>query len=206
MKTHIVKILAALIFLLPGAFCNYCSADTSGEKPARTKANENDLKAAFLYNFILFTDWPDDKSSEPNVITLGVLGNHPFGSSFDPIKNKTVKDKKLVIKNFGKFEDICSNTDRKETNSCANLEELKKCHLLFICNSETPNLKKIVSAVSDSGVLTVGECDEFLDAGGIINFIISEDKLTFEINEAAAKIAKIQINSRVLRLAKRIKK
>jgi hypothetical protein len=202
MKIRYLYYLAFIVFALAvaGALKTPLFAET-GDVPY----NEYQLKAAYLFNFIKFTDWPENKPAEPNTIIIGILGQDKFGDSFDSIQNKLVGNKMLVIKRFGKFTDLCKDADGSVQNPCANLEDLKKCHVLFMCKSETPQLKQILGAVSAGSVLTAGECDEFLDAGGMINFIISDNKVAFEINTAAAKQAKIQINSRVLRLAKRIK-
>jgi hypothetical protein len=194
----ITVVLVVLAGLQGGAVCAQKNSASVGYR-------EYDVKAAFLFNFIKFTDWPKNKPAEPNKIIIGVLGQDQFGDSFNSVQNKLVRNKKLVIKRYGKFTDLCKNLKDNTANPCANLEDLKKCHLLFICKSETPHLKQILEAVSAGSVLTAGECDKFLDAGGMINFILSENKVAFEINTAAAKDAKIQINSRVLRLAKRIK-
>jgi hypothetical protein len=205
MKTYIVNILAAVIIVMMPDFCNLGRAADKTGKSAAIQVSENEIKAVFLYNFLKFTEWPEDKPSEPNMITIGIIGKDEFGNLFDAVSNKPINNKTLAIKRFGKFGDLCRKTNGNVQNPCANLEDLKKCHLLFVCKSETPQLKQILGVVSNSGVLTAGECEEFLDAGGMINFIQSEDKVVFEINTTAAKQAKIQINSRVLRLAKRVK-
>ena len=66
------------------------------------------------------------------------------------------------------------------------------------------NLKEIINSVKDHSVLTVGEMEGFLEAGGIINWFVEEKKIRFEINTAAAERAKLEIRSNLLRLAKRI--
>jgi hypothetical protein len=180
------------------------AAGASNDRAGDIQYNEHQLKAAYLYNFIKCIDWPEDKPAEPNKITIGILGEDKFGDSFDAVSNKPVNDKTLIIKRFGNFDDLCKNADGKTKNPCADEDMLKKCHLLFVCKSEKPNFEQIINAVSGIGVLTVGECDGFIEAGGIINFIPSDNKLTFEVNVTAAKQARIKINSRVLRLAKRV--
>jgi hypothetical protein len=166
--------------------------------------SEYQVKAAFLYNFIKFTDWPVNKAAEPNKITIGILGENPFGDSFNAVRNKPIGNKVLVITQLGKFSDLCKDTSDKDKNPCEGLVAMRKCHVLFVCKSERPNLEQIITAVSDNSVLTVGECEGFLEAGGTINFIQKADKLVFEINASAAKTAKIRISSSVLRLATRV--
>jgi hypothetical protein len=169
-----------------------------------TQNREHLIKAAFIYNFAQFTDWPKDKFSEPNTITIGLLGDHPFGSAFDPVKNKTVKEKRLNIKNFGKFRTSFTSDNAGNLELANYIEQLRKCHVLFICDSERENFKKILDAVKGYGVLTVGETDDFLDANGTITFVQGTDKPIFEINLKVAEREGLKISSKVLRLARKV--
>ena len=81
---------------------------------------------------------------------------------------------------------------------------MKKCHLLFICSSENDDLPDILNIVKNNNVLTVGETGDFLKTGGIINFLLEENKVRFEINLIAARDAKLTIRSQLLRLAQRV--
>ncbi len=167
-------------------------------------AREHQIKAAFLYNFVMFTDWPEGKISEPNTFTIGLLGEHPFDTAFDPVKNKTIKDKKLVIKDFGKFRKSFPKDSDSNLEQANYIEQLRKCHVLFICDSERENFKVILEAVKGYGVLTVGETTDFLDIDGIITFIPGMDKPVFEVNQKIAEREGLKISSKVLRLAKRV--
>ncbi len=156
-------------------------------------SREHQIKAAFIYNFIKFIDWPEEKLAKSDgVITIGIVGNDPFDGAFEPIIKKKIKNKKLVIKRFSD-----SDQDKKA---------LKECHLLYICPMERENLNKITEAVKDSCVLTVGETADFSEAGGIITFVMEDKKVRFEINHAAAKKAGLEVRSQLLRLAKRVVK
>jgi len=158
---------------------------------------EYQVKAAFLYNFVKFVDWPKEKVADGNEpIIIGVIGKDPFGKAFDPIKKKQVKGKKVVIKRFQDLE------ESKQSDEQTAL--IRKCHLLFICSSEKKKLREIINLVKDDSVLTVGEVKGFLESGGIINFLMEDKKVCFEINNAAAKQTKLKIRSKLLRLAKRI--
>jgi len=187
-------VFAGIVLTVAGA-----SKDRAGNVPY----NEYQIKAAFLYNFIKFTDWPANKVAEPNTIILGLLGEHKFKDMFDVVKNKPVKNQKFIVRSFGKFSQYIRNGENglKLTQEA---EQLKKCHILFVCDSEWAHTREIIEAVKGYNVLTVGETGEFLELGGIITFIPGTEKPVFEINNIAAKLAKIQINSRVLRLAKRV--
>lgn len=159
---------------------------------------EYQIKAAFLYNFIKFVDWPGEKPDSNEPIIIGVIGKNPFDGAFEPIKDKPVKDRKVVIKFFEGLSQIDKSKKNLQTKA------IKECNLLFICSSEKENLKETLDLLKGYSVLTVADMPGFLEAGGIVNFIIEENKIGFEINTAAAKQANLEIRSNLLRLAKRV--
>jgi hypothetical protein len=159
---------------------------------------EYKIKAAFLYNFIQFVDWPKEKTPEQDdPIILGIIGEDPFGDSFEPIENKPIKGRKSLISRFEGIEKLKKSSDKGKSK----IDSLKKCHLLFICSSEKDHLKEIINLVNGNGVLTVGETPNMLKSGGIINFLVEENKVRFEINLTTAKQEKLKIRSQLLRLA-----
>jgi len=160
-------------------------------------SQEYKIKAAFLYNFINFVDWPKEKVVDNNdLITVGIIGTDPFGKAFEPLNNKQAKGKKVLIKRFKGFEESIKSSNQ--------IEAIRKCHLLFVCRSEKQQLKKIINIVKDHSVLTVGDMNDFLESDGIINFVIEDQKVSFEINNNTAKQAKLNIRSKLLRLAKKV--
>jgi len=163
---------------------------------------EHELKAAVIYNFIRFAEWPESKLADGNEIVMGLLTAYPFANAFDPVKDRPIKDRKLVIKELGTFTLLDKLLDPNEPSK--GVKALSQCHLLFICDSEKKHIGEILKAVEDCNVLTVGESENFLEAGGIINFIPQAEKPDFEVNLIAAKRAGLQISSRVLRLAKKV--
>lgn len=170
-------------------------------------SREYKIKAAFLYNFIKFVDWPKEKIAGRNKpIIIGIVGKDPFGDAFEPVQSKSIKGRKVVIKRFTTFKRLNKSSEQNTDKTYRKIEMLKKCHLIFICPSEEKNIKEIINLVKDHSVLTVGQTDDFLKAGGIINFIVEDEKVRFEINTAAAKQAKLDIRSKLLRLAKKVHK
>lgn len=167
---------------------------------AQTESTSNQeyrIKAAFLYNFINFVDWPKEKVTDSNeLITIGIIGRDPFGKVFEPLKNKQAKDKKVLIRRFKGLEESIKSSDQ--------IEAIRKCHLLFVCRSEKQQLRKIINIVKGHNVLTVGDMNDLLESGGIVNFVIEDQKVCFEINNNAAKQAKLNIRSKLLRLAKKV--
>lgn len=160
-------------------------------------SKEYQIKAAFLYNFVNFVDWPKGKVADSNEpITIGIIGKDPFGKAFEPLKDKQAKSKKVLIKRFISLKESKLSSDQ--------IEAIRKCHLLFVCNSEKEQLKEIINLVQGHSVLIIGDMDGFLESGGIVNFVIDDQKVRFEINNNTAKQAKLNIRSKLLRLAKRV--
>ena len=148
-------------------------------------AAEYQLKAAFLYNFARFVEWPPEALAvSSTTMTICVLGTDPFGGILDTVlKGKTVKGRTMEIKRG------------REIGSP------KFCHILFISSSEKRHLAKIQKMLNGSSVLVVGEMDRFVQRGGIINFIRVKNKIRFEINPDAAEHVGLKISSKLLRLA-----
>jgi hypothetical protein len=194
-----IKILCVLI-LVP-TVVNMVHAEQAAPETNR----EYQIKAAFLYNFVKFTYWPGEQavdSNEPNAVdsnepmTIGIIGEDPFGDAFEPIKDKRIKGRKILLKRFKGLEESKPSKEQ--------LEAVRKCHLLFVCLSQKEQLKEIMDSVKSCPVLTVGDMDDFLESGGMINFIVEENKIRFEINLTAVRRAGLRISSRLLRLAKRV--
>jgi hypothetical protein len=149
-------------------------------------ASEYDVKAAFLYNFTKFVDWPPTAFPDPNNLRICVLGDDPFGKSLRSVAGEQVGSHKLTVT---QTESISRPTG---------------CQVLFISRSEREKLPQILAALKESPVLTVGDTNGFADHGVIINFVLEGSKVRFEINTDSADRAGIKISSKLLQLAKRI--
>ena len=149
--------------------------------------SEYAVKAAFLYNFAKFIEWPAETFSSPNApFTLGVFGENPFGDDLErTVKNRAVNGRPFAV---------------KQINS---LSELKNCQILFISSSERRRFNEILKALDNASVLTVSDTERFIQAGGMINFFMENNKVRFEINDQAAKRAGLRISSKLLNLARR---
>ena len=198
MRVRVYNLIALVLVL-------FAAVIAIGASDNAATSQEYQVKAAFLYNFIQFVDWPEEKlADKDDSIIICIIGNDPFGTAFEPIIHKQVKGKSVVIKRLESFEKLKNSAGNDKPESGHGFEALKKCHLLFICSSEQKNLKEIIDVVKDQPILTVSEMNGFLEAGGIINWFVEEKKIRFEINLAAAKQAGLEIRSNLLRLAKRI--
>jgi hypothetical protein len=153
--------------------------------------SEPELKAAFVYNFIKFTEWPAEEmrnKGEPFVI--GVLGKDPFGTALDKvIEGESFHQKPIVVRRFSRMDESVGNSQ-----------------VLFISASEESNLPAILKLIEGQAILTVSEIENFAHRGGVIKLAKESNKLGFEINVDAAKQAGLAMNAQLLRLAKIVKR
>jgi hypothetical protein len=159
---------------------------TFGARVNAQASNEYQVKAAFLYNFAKFVDWPAEAfGGSGSPLVIGVVGDDPFGGALDQaINGKTIGGRPLVVRRL-KWG-----------------QELRSCHVLFISSSERQRLPQIIQSLRGASVLTVGDMGEFTQQGGIINFILEASKVRFEINSRGAEQARLKISSKLLILSK----
>jgi hypothetical protein len=151
--------------------------------------DEYRVKAAFLYNFAKFVEWPalTDKTGK-NPLRICVLGQDPFGSVLgDTVNGKTVLGRPFLVTNV------------------PNVSQAATCQILFISASEQKRIRSIIVQLRTPGVLTVGETEGFANQGGIVNFKLESGRVRLEINVEAAEQAKLRISSKVLSLAQIVK-
>lgn len=176
-RVRLIKILSLLLA------CPFIAALISAASPSPT---EYQIKAAFLYNFAKFVEWPADAFASPDSpVIFGVIGDDPFGKDLEQvIGQKTVNFRPVVIKRF-------------DTPTPS-----EPVHVLFIARSERRRIGQILTALANAPTLTVGdEIDRFTDAGGMINFVVESRKVRFEINNKAAEATRLKISSKLLRLS-----
>jgi hypothetical protein len=150
---------------------------------------ESHLKALFLVKFARYVDWPANAYSGTNSpITIGVMGRDEFGDDLpQAISGQTVKGRGFVIKHL-----------------TAN-DELSGCQILFISDSESSHIDKILARTGSLPILTVGEDKAFAQNNGIIDFLHKGDNIRLEINLTTANQAGLKISSRLLSVADVVK-
>ncbi len=154
--------------------------------PAQTTVpKEYQVKAAFLFNFAQFVEWPPEVFPEKETaLVIGVLGDDPFkGFLAEMVRGEKAGNRPLRIEYYRR------------------VEELKQCHILFISNSESNRLEQILARLKNRSILTVGEADGFAANGGMIRFVAAGTKIRFRINNEAARAVRLTISSKLLRLA-----
>jgi hypothetical protein len=171
----------ALILALPPVVGTAFAADT--------QPTEYQLKAAYIYHFAQFVDWPATAFSEANSpLIIGVFGKDPFGNNLQQsVEGKVLNNHPLTVREFHSLEEL--------TN---------RCHILFICQSEKGRVADIISAVSKTSTLTVSEIPNFTESGGMINFVLESDKIRFQINEINVDNAGLKMSFKLLSLASKL--
>jgi hypothetical protein len=151
--------------------------------------DEYELKAAFLYNFAKFVEWPGQSfRSDKDPLRICVLGQDPFGNSLrDTVSGKSIAGRSFAVTDIG------------------DAAEAPGCQILFISSSERKRFKAILAGHRMAGVLTVGESEGFCALGGVVNFKLEGGRVSFEINVDAAAQANVRVSARVLSLARIVK-
>ena len=157
----------------------------SAPPPAPT---EYQVKAAFLYNFAKFVNWPPDAFKDSgDTFVIGILGTDPFGDAIEAgLKGKTIQGKSLTYKRL------------------SGPEEAAGCHVVFVSESERKGLHEILSTLQKQPILTVSDMKGFAEKGGMIGFVLEQKKVGFHINQAVAEKSGLKISSQLLKLAKNI--
>jgi hypothetical protein len=158
------------------------------DRAQESQATEYQLKAAFLFNFAMFVEWPQRAFAErASPFVIGVLGENPFHDDLrKTLQNKKIDDHPLAV---------------REVRLVA--EAMTNCHLLFISASEKNRLPEILQSLKSTSVLTVSEMERFTEEGGMIKFVLQGTKVRFQINKETASAAGLKISSKLMNLAVR---
>jgi len=154
------------------------------------KPTEYQVKATYLYNFGRFVKWPGTvHTGKGATFSVCVLGQDPFGSILDStLAGEALDGKPVVLRRISKPQ------------------EGVDCRILFISSAEEKHLKEILTALDESGVLTVSDMPDFTRRGGMIQFVLDGDRVRFEINLTSAESAKLVLSSELLKVAASVKR
>lgn len=200
MRNKFNILLAVLLFSLLFLSAGQAMAATASPQ-------EQKIKAAFMFNFLKFIEWPESEvSGKDDVITIGLVCDKNMFVVLESMIGKKVKGKKIVVERFESYRRFAvkDGSDRRQAYADRYSNKLDRCKMLYICASEGDYFEDILSIVGDRSMVTVGDADGFAAKGGTIGFIKRDKKLCFEINVKSAKKARVRISSKLLSLAKRI--
>jgi len=177
-----------------GQFCVLALAvllSAVGVVPSWAQASpsvEYQVKAAFLFHFAQFVEWPAGAFKDGNsALTYCTVGGDPFrGALDDSLRAKVVGERGIRVEHLKQ------------------LDAVHDCQILFIGAAQSKNAASILASVKGDAVLTVGETPHFAEDGGMIGFCLEGNKIRFEINAGAVSAAKLKMSARLLTLAKTV--
>ncbi|HEX5483474.1 MAG TPA: YfiR family protein [Terriglobia bacterium] len=153
----------------------------------RRRPTEYEVEAAYLYNFGKFVRWPPSTPRSGKLFPICVLGQDPFGPILDAtVADEAVNGKEVVAKRI------------------SSLEAAAGCRILFIGSSERKQMEQILNQADKMEVLTVSDAPRFLQEGGMIEFVLIQDHVRFEVNLTAARRAGLDLSSELLKVATRV--
>jgi hypothetical protein len=154
------------------------------------KPSEYKVEAAYLYNFGRFVEWPaKSATAQTDSFTICVLGEDPFGPALDPtLAGEMIGNQKVAARRI------------------SSPHESGDCQILFISSSEAKRLNKIIEALDKSAILTVSDIPRFSQRRGMIEFVLEENRIRFEVNLIATQRAGLTLSSELLKVATVVRK
>lgn len=183
-RTHIAAI-ALIVMLLPVLAVRHARGEDA--------SIEYEVKAAFLYNFAKFVEWPSTAFATADApLVFCIQGRDPFGGRLERVVN-----------------DRTANARRIEVRKQLAGAPVDGCHLVFVPESEERSVARLLQPVElaqEAPVLTVGESGRFAEAGGMIRLLVEEGRVRFDINAGVAERAGLRLSSQLLKLARHVEK
>ncbi len=178
-----MTLILSLMFLMGAALELHAQAAVGG-------VDEYQVKAAFLYNFAKFVEWPPGTFTNPtDPIGICIAGVDPFGSTLETmVHGKKIGDRAFAVRRV------------------ADTLQPKGCQILFIGSAEWKRVRPLLEALKGAAILTVGETDDFTAAGGMIAFQIAGPRVRIQIDLETAERSRLKISSKLLSLAEIVKR
>jgi hypothetical protein len=164
------------------------SFGVSGLRAQAAKDTEYQVKAADLSNFGKFVQWPPRATeAKDDPFDICILGQNPFGTAFQVLAGQTINGHNVVTRQISKAQNA------------------EKCHVLFVGASEEGRVSFILAALKRSPILTVSDMPHFAAHGGMIQFVVKDNKVRFVVNRGAAERVGLSLSSELLKVALNMK-
>lgn len=146
------------------------------------------VKAAFLYKFASYVEWPESAFEQVDApFTIAVVGADSIAAELkQAVAGRRVNDRPIAVKQLRPGESIAGT------------------HILFLGSSVTPQLSSLLKAARPYPVLTVTESEGALAEGSVINFVMVDQRIRFEISRESANRSKLRLSSRLLAVAQHV--
>jgi hypothetical protein len=176
------------LYHLAFALCFTCSVLVSTPAAVADEEKESLVKAAFIYNFVKFIEWPGDKStsrlSNIDICTVGSSGINKASKVFQAASTEKLKLSLVPESNW-------RNAD-------------KHCHILFISASESSSIPEIIGTLRTKPLLIVSDSEQFAENGGMIGFVVNDNKIKIAVNTKAITTAGLRVDAQLLEIALKV--
>jgi hypothetical protein len=161
---------------------------TCGAAAVAQDVTEPSLKAAFIYNFAKFTTWPADVLSSTESVLACVIGDEQISNALArAVKGRLLLGRPLTVSHLTPADPLGS------------------CRLLYVTNVTTPQATQIMTAIRSLPVLTISDTAEFIALGAIARIFVEDGKMRFDLDYGIAKRSRLQLSSKLLSLANRVR-
>jgi hypothetical protein len=158
----------------------------AGRALAQAPADEAQVKAAFVYNFLKFVDWPEGaarRSDDPLVVAI--IGEGPTADAVAAfLATKHVGDRPVIVRHLAWDQPLAG------------------IQAAFVSEGDAKRLRRVLDAAAAAAVLSIGESNAFASRGGVIGLLVEERKVRFDIDTDAAEAAHLRISSKLLALGR----
>lgn len=176
--------MCVAVAVLTGTLCPLPGYAAPNEKPSAY-----DVEAAYLFNFGKFVTWPGSSTAPNQLLTICVLGDDPLSPPLDRLVAGEKIDGKPVV-------------DKK----ISHLEDAPNCSILYVSFSEEARMNRILAVLKDAPVLTVSDIPDFTERGGMIQFVLRDNRVRFTVNLVPAQQHNLALSSELLKVAVEVKR
>jgi hypothetical protein len=164
------------------AFCTLATGYATAQPPVTVAANE--LKAAYLYNFAMFTTWPNEQPLQAGALNFCIYADEGQTASISALQARRIRERNIQIR------------------SVLSPEQTSGCHVLFISSKRGDEVLRLLDAVRDSSTLTVTDTLDVARKSAVISMALDNDRLAFDVNLQGARRARLILSSKLLKLAR----
>lgn len=157
---------------------------TTGVAAQAEPVPEYTLKAAFVYNFALFTDWPQPASGETGSLQLCFSADSALRPALTDLNDRLVKGRRIIAR------------------ALTNFDTVRHCHLLFLEGGDRVRWSAARNGLRSAPVLTISDDPEIIRTGALIALYFDNDRIAFDVNMPAVREARLTLSSKLLRLAR----
>jgi hypothetical protein len=152
----------------------------------QTPRDESQIKAAFVYNFLKFVEWPAEVFHRPDEpLVVAIVGEGPTAEATEQfLATKQVGERRILVRRVG-WE-----------------EPLAGVHAVFVTEGDAKKLRYVLAAASARPILSIGEGESFASSGGLIGLVIEQRKVRFDIDMAVAEATGLKVSSKLLALTR----